>query len=103
MARGSPPANQKGGKCEAQHLWLSLAKLANLAGGGDGGLNASSDPVTVDLVRGGEIQRRLELAEVRERLIESLPANEVSGLEGVSRARGGGLLITVHAEVVMDY
>ncbi|CAB1098719.1 unnamed protein product [Ectocarpus sp. CCAP 1310/34] len=77
LARGSPPANQKGGKCEAQHLWLSLAKLANLAGGsGDDGPNASSDPVTVDLVRGGEIQRRLELAEVREKLIESLPAND---------------------------
>ncbi|CAM9684554.1 unnamed protein product, partial [Ectocarpus sp. 6 AP-2014] len=76
LARGSPPANQKGGKCEAQHLWLSLAKLANLAGGsGDGGPNASSDPARGDLVRGGEIQRRLELAEVRENLIESRPAN----------------------------
>ncbi|CAM9379052.1 unnamed protein product [Scytosiphon promiscuus] len=79
LTRGTPPPNQRGGKCEAQHLWLSLAKLAFLAGGGSaagggpGGDGASADPA-----RGAEIQRRLELAEVRDRLVKSLPEEEVA-------------------------
>lgn len=76
LTRGTPPPNQKGGKCEAQHLWLSLAKLAFLAGGGGagggGGLGGDED-----LARGAEIQRRLDLAEVRDRLVKFLPAEEV--------------------------
>lgn len=64
LTRGVPPADQKGGKSEAQHLWLSLAKLAFLAGG---------DPASSDPGRGAEIQRRLELAEVRDRLMKFVP------------------------------
>lgn len=81
LTRGSPPANQLGGRCEAQHLWLSLAKLAFLAGGGGGGGkagrgHAAADAAPADPARGAEISRRLELAEVRERLMESRPAGE---------------------------
>eukprot|EP00752_Nemacystus_decipiens_P010372 g9242.t1 len=69
LTKGSPPANQMGGRCEAQHLWLSLAKLACLAAGGSSaGGNA---PAPADAARRSDIQRRLELAEVRERLVES--------------------------------
>ena len=71
--RGSPPANQKGGRGEAQHLWLSLAKLAHMASAGSGGDAAPPDPS-----RWAEVQRRLQLAEARERLLCYLPAESVS-------------------------
>lgn len=91
LTKGSPPANQLGGRCEAQHLWLSLAKLALLAGGGGSGRSGGGDAsATADAARGSEIQRRLELAEVRERLVESRLSAEGGT---VSANKGGGEVV----------
>lgn len=66
LAHGVPPPESKGGRCQAQHLWLSLAKLADLSGAS----NEQEDTAAADPAVDSDIDRRLELAEVREELLK---------------------------------
>lgn len=100
LTKGSPPANQLGGSCEAQHLWLSLAKLALLAGGGGSGGGGTAPAIPAAATPGAEIQRRLELAEVRERLVELRPSAEGRAVSAKNEGGGRGIFLWVVVLVV---
>lgn len=68
LSHGNPPPESKGSRYRTQHLWLSLAKLADLADSGN----------DVDPARSADIQGRLELTEVREELMKLRLENAVS-------------------------
>lgn len=93
LAHGIPPPESKGGRCRTQHLWLSLAKLANQAGG--------VDAACADSARGADIQRRLELAEVRQELIKLLPQDVVRVCLGCCGGRGGAICARVIRDAPM--
>lgn len=77
---GTPSPDTKGDRCRSQHLWTSLAKLANLAGEvGSEEKDADVFPaIPLNHARACKIQQQLLLAETREGLQDFLAPEAVS-------------------------